>query len=51
MKAYDRIREMQCIAGCSSMTCNPGTVEANFRNAVGLIPVEGKSPSIGGRIA
>ena len=34
--------------GVVACTCNPTTLEAKFRNGVGLIPVEGNSPSIGG---
>ena len=42
--------------GCSGMsgvvacTCNPATLEAEFRNGVGSLPVGGNSPSIGGWI-
>ena len=45
------------IKGCSGMqlrvvayTCNPTTLEAEFRNGVDLIPTGGNSPSIGGWI-
>ena len=31
-------------------TCNPATLEAEFRNGVGSIPAGGNSPSIGGWI-
>ena len=31
-------------------TCNPATLEAEFQNGVGSIPVGGNSPSIGGWI-
>ena len=31
-------------------TCNPATLDAKFRNGVGLIPAVGSSPSIGGWI-
>ena len=31
-------------------TCNPATLEAEFRNGVGSIPVGGNSPSKGGWI-
>ena len=31
-------------------TCNPATLEAEFRNGVGSIPVVGNSPLIGGWI-
>ena len=31
-------------------TCNPATLEAEFRNGVGSVPVGGNSPSIGGWI-
>ena len=37
----------QCVVAC---TCNPATLEAEFRNGVGSIPVGGNSPSIGGWI-
>ena len=33
--------------GVVACTCNPATLEAEFRNGVGSIPVGGKSPSIG----
>ena len=33
--------------GVVACTCNPATVEAEFRNGVGSIPVGGNSPSIG----
>ena len=29
-------------------TCNPATLDAEFRNGLGSIPVRGNSPSIGG---
>ena len=31
-------------------TCNPATLEAEFRNGAGSVSVEGNSPSIGGWI-
>ena len=31
-------------------TCNPATLEAEFRDGVGSIPVGGNSPLIGGWI-
>ena len=34
-----------CVAAC---TCNPATLEAEFRNGVGSIQVGGNSPSKGG---
>ena len=34
--------------GVVACTCNPATLEAEFRNGVSLIPVGGNSPSIGG---
>ena len=37
-------------AGVVTCTCNPATLEAEFRNGVGSIPVGGNSPSIGGWI-
>ena len=37
-------------SGVVACTCNPATVEAEFRNGVGSIPVGGNSPSIGGWI-
>ena len=36
--------------GVVACTCNPATLEAEFRNGVGSIPVGGNSPSIGGWI-
>ena len=36
--------------GVVACTCNPATLEAEFRNRVGSIPVGGNSPSIGGWI-
>ena len=38
------------LPGVVACTCNPATLEAEFRNGVGLIPVGGNSPSIGGGI-
>ena len=35
------------LPGVVACTCNPATLEAKFRNGVGLIPVGGSSPSIG----
>ena len=34
--------------GVVACTCNPATLEAEFRNDVDSIPVGGDSPSIGG---
>ena len=34
--------------GVVACTCNPATLEAEFRNGVGSVPVGGNSPSIGG---
>ena len=34
--------------GVVACTCNPATLEAEFRNGVGSIPVWGNSPSIDG---
>ena len=34
--------------GVVAGTCNPATLETEFRNCVGSNPVEGDSPSIGG---
>ena len=34
--------------GVVACTCNPATLEAEFWNSVGSIPVGGNSPSIGG---
>ena len=39
-----------CQRGVVACTCNPATLEAEFRNGVGSIPVGGNSPSIGGWI-
>ena len=36
--------------GVVACTCDPATLEAEFQNGVGLIPVGGNSPSIGGYI-
>ena len=36
--------------GVVACTCNPATLEAEFRNGAGSIPVGGNSPSIGGWI-
>ena len=36
--------------GVVACTCNPATLEAEFRNRVGSIPVGGNSPLIGGWI-
>ena len=36
--------------GVVPCTCNPATLDAEFWNRVGLIPVGGNSPSIGGWI-
>ena len=36
--------------GVVACTCNPATLEAEFRNGVGSVPVGGNSPSIGGWI-
>ena len=36
--------------GVVACTCNPATLEAEFRNGVGSIPVGVNSPSIGGWI-
>ena len=33
-----------------AFTCNPATLEAEFQNSLGSIPVAGNSPSIGGWI-
>ena len=38
------------LPGVVACTCNPATLEAEFRNGVGSIPVGGNSPSIGGWI-
>ena len=38
------------MSGVVACTCNPATLEAEFRNGVGSIPVGGNSPSIGGWI-
>ena len=40
----------RCMPGVVACTCNPATLEAEFRNGVGSVPVEGNSPSIGGWI-
>ena len=37
-------------AGVVACICNPATLDADFQNGVGSIPVEGNSPSIGGWI-
>ena len=36
--------------GVVACTCNPPTLDAEFRNGVGSKPVMGNSPSIGGWI-
>ena len=36
--------------GVVARTCNPATLDAEFRNGVGSIPIGGNSPSIGGWI-
>ena len=36
--------------GVVACTCNPATLEAEFRNGVGSVPVGRNSPSIGGWI-
>ena len=36
--------------GVVACTCNPATLDVEFWNGVGSISVEGKSPSIGGRL-
>ena len=38
------------IAGVLACTCNPDTLEAEFRNGVSSIPAVGNSPLIGGWI-
>ena len=38
------------VSSVVACTCNPATLEAKFWNGVGLIPVGGNSPSIGGWI-
>ena len=38
------------LPGVVACTCNPGTLETEFRNSVGSIPVGGKIPLIGGWI-
>ena len=38
------------LPGVVVCTCNPGTLETEFRNSVGSIPVGGKIPLIGGWI-
>ena len=38
---------MPDVAAC---TCNPATLEAEFRNGVGSIPAGANSPSVGGWI-
>ena len=45
-----RIDYKDLMPGVVACTCNPTTLEAKFRNRVGLIPVGGNSPSIGGWI-
>ena len=42
------LRTQQYLPGVVACTCNPATLEAEFWNGVGLIPVGGNSPSIGG---
>ena len=37
-------------SGVVACTCNPTTLEVEFRNGVGSIPVESNSPWIGGWI-
>ena len=36
--------------GAVACTCNPATLEAEFRNGVGSVQVEGNRPSISGWI-
>ena len=38
------------LPGVVACTCNPATLEAEFRNGMGSIPVGGNGPSIGGWI-
>ena len=38
------------VSGVAACTCDPATLEAKFWNSVGLTPVKGNSPSIGGWI-
>ena len=40
----------QILPGVVACTCNPATLEAEFQNGVGSIPVGINSPSIGGWI-
>ena len=44
------LRTQQHLLGVVACTCNPATLEAEFRNDVGSIPVGGNNPSIGGWI-
>ena len=37
-----------CLPGVVACTCNPATLEAEFRNGVSLIPVGSNSLLIGG---
>ena len=48
--SYFPEHNVQVIKPFWSWTCNPATLEAEFRNGVGSITVEGNSPSIGGSI-
>ena len=53
MFTYCACLRTKCLRIYSSVvacTCNPTTLEAEFRNRVGSIPVGGNSPSIGGWI-
>ena len=36
--------------GLIARNCNPPTLNAEFQKGVGLIPVRGNTPSIGGRV-
>ena len=45
--ALKYIAKWPAVVAC---TCNAATLEAEFRNGVGLIPVGDNSPSIGGWI-
>ena len=47
---YIKLCQIMSMLGVVPCTCNPATLDAEFRNRVGLIPVGGNSPLIGGWI-
>ena len=50
MNNQTKQNQNQTKPGVVACTCNPATLEAEFQNRVGSIPVGGNSPSIGGWI-